>query len=114
MTAKPTETSTELPPELAALEASLASARPAADVAASERTKAHAMLEICRQAAPESTDLIETILSAGEQRITVSLRQYIRMERFRAGTVGVVIGLMIGALLNVFGMVFMLMLLKLM
>lgn len=107
-----TESNTDLPPDLAALEASLASARPQSDAALRERTKAHAMLEVCRQVAPESPDLIETILNAGEQRVTLSLRQYVRMERFRAGAIGVVLGLILGAILNVFGMVFLFMLLK--
>ena len=112
METKKTEVIIELPPELAALEASLASAHPQSDGTIKERTKAHAMLELCRQATPESPNLIETILGAGEERITLSLREYVRMERFRAGTVGVVIGLIFGAILNVFGMIFLFMLLK--
>ncbi len=104
--------SLELPPELSAWEATLAAAKPTSDSAARERTKAHALLETCRRAAPEKADLIEAILEAGEQRMSRSLRQYVRSERFRAGTVGVVIGLLLGAILNVFGMVFLFLLLK--
>lgn len=111
-TQNPTElTPTELTPELAAFEASLAAAKPQTDSAVLEKTKALGLMEICRQAAPQA-NLIETILDAGEQRITLSLRQYVRAERFRAGLVGVVLGLIFGAILNVFGMAFLFMLLK--
>lgn len=99
-------------PELLALEAALASSRPVTDETALEKAKAHALLELCRQAAPASPNLIETILDAGEQRITVSLRQYVRMERFRAGVVGLVLGLLLGGLFNALGMVFLYLLLK--
>lgn len=102
---------TELSPQLAAFEATLASAKPLPDESLKERAKAHALLEICRQAAPQ-VNLVETILDAGEERITSSLRQYVRAERFRSGLLGLVLGLIFGAILNIFGMAFLFMLLK--
>jgi hypothetical protein len=97
---------------LAALEASLAAAKPMSDPSRKEQTKAHALLAICRQVAPESPNLIETILQTGDQRITVSLRQYIRMERIWSGAVGMVIGLVLAAALNAIGMLFFLLITK--
>lgn len=109
----PTAAPPELAPELAALEARLGAARPSlTDETPRERTKAAALLELCRQAAPQSPNLIETILEAGEQRVTQSLRQYIRAERFRAGAVGIVLGLILGGLLNAFSIAFLFMVLK--
>ncbi len=112
MTTQETQTPTELAPDLAALEADLAGARPMSSEVPRERTKAAALLELCRQASPGSPNLIEMILEAGEQRISHSLRQYIRAERFRAGAVGIVLGLVLGALLNAFSMAFLFMMLK--
>lgn len=98
-----TEQATELPPELSALEASFAAVEPAKNRACLERTKAAALLDICRQYPPQE-NLVETILNAGEERITVSLRQYLRTERLCAGLVGVVVGLLLGTMFFALGL----------
>ncbi len=111
-----TQPTTELPPELSALEAALSEIRPAISSIPCERAKAVALLELCRQASPPKSpnapQLVELILDAGEQRISHSLRQHVRAERYRAGTVGIVLGLIIGALLNALSMAMMMVMLK--
>lgn len=100
-----TTSSTELPPELSALEAALASVQPKTDIAVCERFKAAALLETCRLTQPELPNLVETIVDAGEPGITVSLRRYIKMERFQAMVLGIVLGLLAGAVINLIGLV---------
>jgi hypothetical protein len=90
--------------EQSAMEATLATATPQMDVAVRERMKAIALLETCRLTQPELPNLVETIVDAGEQGITVSLRRYVRMERRQAMTLGVVFGLIIGAVVNLVGL----------
>ena len=101
-----------LSPELSAWEAALAAAKPTVEPTTLDQVKAHALLETCRQHSPEKTDLVELVLNTGEERMTRSLKQYVKTERFRSVTIGVVIGLFAGAVLNVFGMAFLLLLLK--
>ena len=95
---------TGLPPELSALEAALATATPQMETAARERMKAVALLETCRLTQPELPNLVETIVDAGEQGITVSLRRYVKMERFQAMVLGIVFGLIVGAIVNLVGL----------
>jgi len=93
-----------LPPELSALEATLATATPQMETALCERMKAVALLETCRLTQPELPNLVETIVDAGEQGITVSLRRYVKIERFQATVIGIVIGLIVGAVINIVGL----------
>lgn len=106
------DTPMELAPEQLAFEAALSTAKIQCDPALKEKTKAKAMLEFCRTNSTEPPNLIETILNAGEQHITLSLRQYVKLERFRAAAVGTVIGLILGTILNVLGTFFLFLLLR--
>jgi hypothetical protein len=96
------QTTTHL--DISAMEAALATATPQMDVAVRERMKAIALLETCRLTQPELPNLVETIVDAGEQGITVSLRRYVKMERRQSMTLGVVFGLIIGAVVNLVGL----------
>jgi hypothetical protein len=93
-----------LSPELTGMEAALATATPQMDVAVRERMKALSLLEICRRTQPELPNLVETIVDAGEQGITVSLRRYVKMERFQAMVLGITFGLIVGAIANLVGL----------
>jgi len=95
---------TTLPPELSAMEATLATAAPQMETVLRERMKAVALLETCRLTQPELPNLVETIVDAGEQGITVSLRRYVKMERFQAMVLGIVFGLIVGAIVNLVGL----------
>ncbi|MCL2006294.1 MAG: hypothetical protein FWG73_09070 [Planctomycetaceae bacterium] len=95
---------TGLSPELTGIEAALATATPKMESAVRERMKAAALLETCRLTQPELPNLVETIVDAGEQGITVSLRRYVKMERFQAMVLGIVFGLIIGAIVNLVGL----------
>jgi hypothetical protein len=101
-----------LPPELFGIEAVLATATPQMDIAARERMKAAALLETCRLTQPELPNLVETIVDSGEQGITVSLRRYVKMERLQAMTLGIVFGLVVGAIVNLVGLAVILQYLK--
>ena len=90
----------DLSPELSGIEAALASATPQMDSAARERMKAVALLETCRLTQPDLPNIVETIVDAGEQGITISLRRYVKMERFQAMVIGIILGLIIGAIVN--------------
>jgi ElaB/YqjD/DUF883 family membrane-anchored ribosome-binding protein len=103
---------TDLSPELSAVEAVLATATPQMDVAVRERMKAVALLETCRLTQPELPNLVETIVDAGEQGITVSLRRYVKMERFQAMVIGIVFGLIVGAIVNLVGLAMLLQFLR--
>ena len=102
----------ELSPELSAWEASLAAAKPTASPAVQEKTKALALLETCQSFSPDKINLIELVLSTDEQRMTRSLKQYVKKERFRSLTIGIVVGLFVGVLFNLFGMAFLLLLMQ--
>ena len=93
-----------LSPELSAVEAALAAAVPQTDTAVRERMKALALLETCRMTQPELPNLVESIVGAGEQGITVSLRRYVKVERFQAMVIGIVFGLIAGAVVNLVGL----------
>ena len=86
------------------MEATLATATPQMETALRERMKAVALLETCRLTQPELPNLVETIVDAGEQGITVSLRRYVKMERFQAMVLGIVFGLIVGAIVNLVGL----------
>ena len=86
------------------MEAALATAAPQMDATVRERMKAVALLETCRLTQPELPNLVETIVDVGEQGITVSLRRYIKMERFQAMVLGIVFGLIVGAIVNLVGL----------
>ena len=86
------------------MEAALAAATPQTDAAVRERMKAVALLETCRLTQPELPNLVETIVDAGEQGMTVSLRRYVKMERFQAMVLGIVFGLIVGIIVNLVGL----------
>jgi hypothetical protein len=89
-----------LPPELFALEASLATLEPQAG--SSEAVKLNALLKLHENTPPLSGEkLIETIVKTGEQEITVSLREYVTSARLVAGLYGSAIGVIIGLLLGI-------------
>ena len=102
----------ELSPELSAWEAALAASKPATPQTAMERTKALALLETCQSYSPDKINLVELVLNTDEERISRSLKQYVKAERFRSLTIGIVIGLFAGAVFNVFGMAILFLLLK--
>jgi len=101
---QPTTLQTDLSPELFAIEAALATATPQMDAAVRERMKAAALFETCRLTLPELPNLVETIVDSGEQGITLSLRRYVKMERFQAMTLGILFGLVIGVIVNLIGL----------
>ena len=96
------ETRCDLPPELSAFEASLASLEPVVRSAGRETAKAAALLRLCE--APPSLSgekLIETIVKTGDREITLSLREYVKSARLVAGLYGAAVGVLIGLLLGV-------------
>ena len=88
---------TELPPELSALEASLASLEPQVSPGSHEAVKWNALTRL----PPSGERLIETIVKTGEPEITLSLREYVKSERLVAGLYGTAIGVFVGLLLGV-------------
>lgn len=117
MTAKHTENLEhenlmELPPELAALEAALASVKIETNDLPQERAKAVGLLEICRYSSPEHPELIDLIVESGEDRVFRSLKKYLKKERFRSISIGIVIGLISGVILNVLGMISLLLIMQ--
>ena len=99
---------TELPPELSALEAKLASFRPVADPMSQERTKTTVLLASCElvrdgRLSLSREKLIETIVKSGEPEITLSLRQYTKNVRTHATLNGVLIGVIVGVLIGIVG-----------
>ncbi len=98
----------DLPPELSALEASLGALAPRENADSRERTKSAVLLASCRLAEeltpPLSREkLIETIVSSGQQEITLSLREYLKSERLTASLYGALGGLLLGLLLGAGG-----------
>lgn len=93
----------ELSAELLGLEARLAQSGPKVDEATLERVKAAGLLALCQQTTRRSPDLLsgpllaETILKSGEERITLSLRQYIRQIKFSSTLAGFCVGVLVGA-----------------
>ena len=97
-----TQTNTTLPPELSALEASLASLEPLTPSGSRENVKSAALLRLFETTPPLTGEkLIETIVNTGDQEITVSLREYVKSARLIAGLYGSAIGVLVGLLLGV-------------
>ena len=91
-----------LPPELSALEASLASLEPQVPEGSNESVKLNALMWLFETTPPLSGErLIETIVKTGDQEITLSLREYIKSARLVAGLYGIAVGALIGLLLGV-------------
>jgi hypothetical protein len=91
-----------LPPELSALEASLAALEPQTPVGSVEAVKWNALMRLCETPPPLTGDkLIETIVKTGDQAITLSLREYVKSARLVAGLSGAVIGGFVGLLLGI-------------
>ena len=93
---------TTLPPELSALEASLATLEPQTQPGCRETLKANALMRLFEIGPPLSGEkLIETIVKSGDQEITLSLREYVKSAQIVAGLYGVAIGAVAGLLLGV-------------
>ena len=91
---------TILPPELSALEASLATLEPLSG--RSESVKANALMRLVESTPPLTGEkLIETIVKTGDQEITLSLREYVKSARLVAGLYGTAVGILIGLLLGI-------------
>ena len=102
------QTLIDLPPDLSALEAKLASFRPQADAVVQERTKTTVLLASCDlvrdgQLSLSREKLVETIVKSGEPEITLSLQQYTKTVRTHATLNGLLLGVMIGCVLGVVG-----------
>jgi len=93
---------TTLPPELSALEASLATLEPWALPGSREMVKSEALMRMFELGPPLTGEkLIETIVKTGDQEITLSLREYVKSARLVAGLYGAAIGAVAGLLLGV-------------
>jgi hypothetical protein len=93
---------TDLPPELSALEASLASLEPQTLPGSGEAAKSNALMRLFEATPPLSGEkLIETIVKTGDQEITLSLREYVKSARLIAGLYGAAIGMLVGLLIGV-------------
>jgi hypothetical protein len=102
---KTQEITNYLPPELAALEASLGMLEPAVKPGSKEGAKSTVLLRLFDSPPPLSGEkLIETIVKSGDQKITLSLKEYVKSARFAAGLygagLGIAAGLMLGLLLG--------------
>jgi len=91
-----------LPPDLSALEASLATLEPQTLSGRGEAVKANALMRLVESMPPLTGEkLIETIVKTGDQEITLSLREYVKSARLVAGLYGTAAGILIGLLLGV-------------
>ena len=95
----------ELPPELSAVEAKLASLRPETDPVRKEQAKTAVLLESCQlsqqgQFSLSPEKLVETIVKSGEPEITLSLQQYTKTVRTHSTLNGLLIGVIAGAVLG--------------
>ena len=100
----------EITPELSAVEASLATIRPRELPGLKERVKSNVLLEAARLAETEIVPLsreklIETIVKSGEPEITLSLQEYVKTVRTSYVAQGILIGLVLGFFVGVFGTV---------
>ena len=98
----------ELPPELSATEAMLASFRPETDPIRKEQAKTAVLLESCQlvqqgQLTFSREKLVETIVRSGEPEITLSLQQYTKTVRTHSTLNGLLIGVIAGTLLGIIG-----------
>lgn len=92
----------DLPAELAGFEARLAQNGPKVAPARLERVKAAALLTLCRislrRRDPLAGPLLaETIVKSGDERISLSLKQYVRQVRISAVLAGFCLGVIFGA-----------------
>ena len=93
---------TILPPDLSALEASLAALEPLTLPGHREAVKANALMRLAESTPPLTGEkLIETIVKTGDQEITLSLREHVKSARLVAGLYGAAAGVIIGLLLGV-------------
>ena len=93
---------TTLPPELSALEASLASLDPQTPQGRCEAVKTSVLMRLFQSPPPLSGEkLIETIVKTGDREITLSLREYVKSARLVAGLYGAAVGVLVGLLLGV-------------
>ena len=93
---------TTLPPEISALEASLATLEPLTQPGRCESVKADALLRLFERTPPLTGEkLIETIVKTGDQEITLSLREYVKSAQLVAGLYCSAIGVLVGLLLGV-------------
>ena len=93
---------TTLPPELSALEASLASLEPQMLPGSTDAVKLNALMRLFETPPPLTGEqLIETIVKTGDQEITLSLREYVKSARLVAGLYGTAIGVFVGLLLGI-------------
>lgn len=98
----------ELPPEISATEALLASFRPETDPTRKEQAKTAVLLESCQLAQQgmmtfSREKLVETIVRSGEPEITLSLQQYTKTVRIHSVLNGLLFGILLGGLLGVIG-----------
>ena len=92
----------DLPSDLAGFEARLAQKGPKIAPARLERVKAAALLTLCRislrRRDPLAGPLLaETIVKSGDERISLSLKQYVRQVRISASLAGFCLGVIVGA-----------------
>lgn len=92
----------DLPADLAGFEARLAQNGPKIAPARLERVKAAALLTLCRESLRHRDPLTgpllaETIVKSGEERISLSLKQYVRQVRISATLAGFCVGAIVGA-----------------
>jgi len=91
-----------LPPDLSALEASLATLEPRTPPGCREAVKANALMRLAESAPPLTGEkLIETIVKTGDQEISLSLREYVKSARLVYGLYGTALGLFVGLLLGI-------------
>ncbi len=98
----------QLENELSALEAALAAIRPKESPALKEQVKSTVLLEAARLSEAEIVPLsreklIETIVQSGEPEITLSLQEYVKTVRTSYTVQGILIGLVLGFIVGVFG-----------
>lgn len=92
----------ELAPDLAAFEARLSQHAPSVSQNRLEAVKAGMLLRLCRQklregGALDGPLLAETIVKSGDERISLSLRQYVRQVKIAATCAGFLAGFLAGA-----------------
>jgi len=91
-----------LPPELSALEASLATLEPRTQTGRREAVKSDVLMRMFELGPPLTGEkLIETIVKTGDQEITLSLREYVKSAQFVAGLYGTAIGIVAGVLFGI-------------
>ena len=97
-----TESEWESTAEDSAFEARLAQLSPAVPTDGLAQLKAEGLLLLCRQERRKRDPLsgpllVKTIVSTGEERITLSLRHYVRQARLAAAFCGFCAGILVGA-----------------